>query len=76
MQSIGYMALVSIFSHIFFIYLTWRVMVAINFEPLIRKGKVTEARILIFFLTITIGSAVSRFVLELIQWSQNLLYLL
>lgn len=72
---IGQLALISIASHILFIYLTWRVMVCINIDPLIRKGKVTEARILILFITIVIGSGVSRFVLDLIQWSQDLLYL-
>lgn len=76
MQSIGYMAIISIFSHIFFIYLTWRVVVSINVEPLIRKGRVTEARILLFLITIAIGTSVSRFVLDVIQWSQDLQFLL
>lgn len=48
---------------------------AINIEPFIRKDRVTEARILIVFLTIVIGSSVSRFVLDIIQWSQDLIYL-
>lgn len=51
-------------------------MVAVNVEPLIRKNHVTEARILLFLITIAIGSGVSRFVLDIIEWSQNLQYLL
>lgn len=75
MQSVAYMSLISIFSHIFFIYLTWKVMIAVNVEPFIRKNKVNEARLLLILLTIAIGSSVSRFVLDLIQWSQNMQYL-
>ncbi|HLS35907.1 MAG TPA: DUF1146 family protein [Bacillota bacterium] len=76
MEAIGYTAIISIFSHVLFIYLTWRVMVALNVEPLIRKNHVTEARIFLFLVAIAIGSGVSRFVLDIIDWSQNLQYLL
>jgi len=76
MVSIGQLAVISILSHIIFIYLTWRVVTTINVDPLIRKGRVTEARILLLFITIVIGSGVSRFFLEILQWSQDLLYLL
>lgn len=72
---IGQLAVISIISHIIFIYLTWRVVVSINFDPLIRKDRVVEARILLLFITIVIGSGVSRFFLEILQWSRDLLYL-
>ncbi len=73
---IGQLAIISILSHIIFIYLTWKVIVnTVNIDPLIRKGRVTEARILVLFLTIVIGSGVSRFFLEIFQWSRDLMYL-
>lgn len=75
MISIGSMAIVSMISHVIFIYITWMAMQGINFEPLVRKNHVVEARIIIIFITIVIGSSVSRFVLEIIQWSQDLIYL-
>lgn len=75
MLSIGQMAITSMISHIIFIYLTWRVVQTINLEPLIRKGRIVEARILLLFITITIGTGVSRFFLEILQWSQDLIYL-
>lgn len=75
MFSIGQWALISIFSHFFFIYFTWRVLIAINMDPIIRKGRVTEARILMFFVAIAVGSGVSRFFLDILQWSGELVYL-
>ncbi|SFB26601.1 conserved hypothetical integral membrane protein [Lentibacillus halodurans] len=50
-------------------------MTTINLDPLIRKGRETEARVLIMFITIVIGTGVSRFFLEFIQWSQDLMFL-
>lgn len=77
MVSIGQIAMISILSHLVFIYLTWRIIVVtVNIDPLIRKGRVKEARILVLFITIVIGSGVSRFFLEILQWSQDLIYLL
>lgn len=75
MIAIGQMAIISMISHIIFIYLTWRVMIAINFDPIIRKGRTTEAKIFLLFIAIVIGSGVSRFFLEILQWSQDLIYL-
>ncbi|MBM7601229.1 putative integral membrane protein (TIGR02327 family) [Virgibacillus halotolerans] len=75
MLSIGQTALFSIISHLLFIYITWRVILSINFDAVIRKGHVTEAKILLVFITIVIGTGVSRFVIELVQWSRDLLYL-
>ncbi|GIP63659.1 hypothetical protein J32TS6_22140 [Virgibacillus pantothenticus] len=47
----------------------------INFEPIIKKGRAKEAQILILFLTIVIGTGVSRFFLEVLQWSRDLNHL-
>lgn len=74
-MSIGTSALIGIISHILFIYLTWNAMQGINFEFIVRKDKVTEARIVIMFLAIIIGTGVSNFVLDIIRWSQDLIYL-
>jgi len=74
-MSIGYTALVGIISHIIFIYITWVAMQGINFEFFVRKDKVTEAKIIIIFIAIFIGSGVSNFVLDIIRWCQDLVYL-
>ncbi|PAV31351.1 hypothetical protein CIL05_01480 [Virgibacillus profundi] len=75
MIGIGELAIISMISHLIFIYITWRVVLTINFDPLIRKGRTTEAKILLLFITIVIGSGVSRFFLEILQWSRDLIYL-
>lgn len=75
MFSIGQFAVTGLLSHIVFIVITWYVMQSINFEPLLRKNKTTEARILLLFISIIIGTGVSRFFLDILQWSRDLLYL-
>ncbi len=75
MFSIGQFALIGMISHIFFIWLTWRVMLKLNFDPIIRKGHPQDGRIFLLFLAIMIGTGVSRFVLDILQWSQDLIYL-
>lgn len=75
MLSIGYSAIIGMISHVIFIYITWKAMIALNVEFLIKKNHVTKARILLILISIAIGSLVSRFVLDIIQWSQDLIYL-
>jgi len=72
---IGQFAIVSMISHLIFIYLTWRVITTLKIEPFIRKGRETEFKVFLLFITIVIGSGVSRFFLEILQWSQDLKYL-
>jgi len=75
MISIGYMAIIGMLSHVIFIYITWTAMHGINVEPFVRKNKVMEARIILIFISIVIGTGVSRFVLDILNWSQDLIYL-
>lgn len=75
MITIGYFSLIGMLSHVFFIYITWVAIQSVNFDYFIRKNAVKEARLLIILLTIAIGTTVSRFVLDILQWSQDLIYL-
>lgn len=76
MFSVGIMAIVGVVSHIFFISVTWYVLQVIKIDPLVRKGREMEVKILMLFLTIAIGTTVSNFFLDILQWSQDLTYLL
>ena len=75
MSSIGVMAMVSILSHILFIYIAWVAIQSIHIDKFIKKHRVMEARLLVICLAIIIGSLVSRFFLDILQWSQDLIYL-
>lgn len=75
MFSAGQLALISIFSHIMFIYLTWKVVTAIRIETIFKKGRSAEARVFLLFITIVIGTGVSRFFLDILQWSGDLIYI-
>jgi len=76
MISIGLLGIIQIVSHLFFICITWYILQGINLNAFIRKGRETEAKILLLFITIVIGTGVSRFFLDILQWSQDLNYLL
>src|SRR5699024_11085540 len=105
MISIGLLGIIQIVSHLFFICITWYILQGINLNAFIRKGRETEAKIillfitwyileginlnafirkcreteakfLLLFITIVIGIVVSRFFLDILQWSQDLNYLL
>ncbi|WP_208590745.1 DUF1146 family protein [Gracilibacillus suaedae] len=75
MQSLAQEGLIGMLSHLIFIVITWQVLQALNFDELFRKNKVFEARILVIFITIAIGSTVSNFFLDFLKWSQQLIYL-
>ncbi|WP_223594818.1 DUF1146 family protein [Neobacillus bataviensis] len=68
----GQIALVSIISHIVFIALSWWALQAIRLEKLLRPNHVFQARLLYILLAIFIGSSVSNFFLDYLQWSQQL----
>lgn len=73
--SLGQSALIGLFSHMLFIYFAWKLLSCINYEQFVRKGRTKELEILILFVAIVIGTGVSRFLLEIIQWSGDLVYL-
>ncbi|KAB8126698.1 DUF1146 domain-containing protein [Gracilibacillus oryzae] len=68
-------SLLGMFSHVFFIVITWMVLQSLNFDQLFRGNKVFEARVLIIFITIAIGSTVSNFFLDFLSWAQQLVYI-
>ncbi|BAM48180.1 DUF1146 family protein [Amphibacillus xylanus] len=75
LQDLGKQAVFNITSHIIFIMITWQVLQAVRIEEIFKKNRVFEARVLIVFLTITIGSVVSNFFIDLINWAQQIVYL-
>jgi uncharacterized integral membrane protein (TIGR02327 family) len=69
---LGQQALLSIISHLIFIALSWWALQAIHLDKLLRANHVLQARVLYILLAIMIGSSVSNFFLDYLQWSKQL----
>ncbi|MEH7545898.1 MULTISPECIES: DUF1146 family protein [Bacillaceae] len=72
MDDFGQIALVSILSHIVFIAIAWYALQVIRLEKLLKPNHVFQARLLYILLAIFIGSSVSNFFLDYLQWSKQL----
>ncbi|MEH7352154.1 DUF1146 family protein [Neobacillus drentensis] len=68
----GQMALISILSHLVFIAISWWALQAVRLDKLLRPNHVFQARLLYILLAIFIGSSVSNFFLDYLQWSKQL----
>lgn len=73
---IAFQPLLAIFSHIFFIGISFYALQAIMPEKIIRKNRVFQAQTLFILLSIAIGWSVSNFFLEISYWSGRLPMLL
>lgn len=72
MEDFGQIALVSILSHLVCIAVSWWALQAIRLEKLLKPNHVFQARLLYILLAIFIGSSVSNFFLDYLQWSRQL----
>lgn len=75
MEELGRLALISMLSHIIFIVITWQVMQALRLDSIFKKDRTFEAKIIIIFIAIVIGSTVSNFFLDFLKWAQQFVYL-
>ncbi|SOC34743.1 DUF1146 family protein [Ureibacillus acetophenoni] len=74
-NSLGMDAAISIFSHIFFIGVTFYALQAFRMEQLFKKGRTFQIQLIYILLSIAIGSSVSNFILDITGWSRQLPYL-
>jgi uncharacterized integral membrane protein (TIGR02327 family) len=72
----GQIAVLSILSHIVFISISWWALQSVRLDQLLKPNRVFQARLLYILLAIIIGSSVSNFFLDYLQWSQQLPLLL
>lgn len=75
LQQMGQYSVISIFSHLIFLAITWWALQAVRFDFFIKPGKTVQAKVLLVLLTIAIGSLVSNFFLDYLQLSQSLRFL-
>ncbi len=74
-EAIGQEALLGILSHLFFIAITFYALQAFMTEKLFKKNRVFQIQLIYILLSVTIGSAVSNFFLQISNWSGKLPYL-
>ncbi|GGM32511.1 putative membrane protein YwzB [Paraliobacillus quinghaiensis] len=74
MQELGRQALISMFSHIIFIIITWQVLQAVRLDHVFKKMRTFEAKVVIIFVAVALGSTVSNFFLDFLEWSQQMVY--
>lgn len=72
LENLGQQAIINIMSHLFFIAITFYALQALNFDKLLRANRVFQARLLYIILTIVIGSTVSNFFLDYLNWATQL----
>lgn len=74
-NSLGVQAGISIFSHIFFIGLSFYALQALRLENVFKKGRTFQIQLIYILLSIAIGSSVSNFILDISNWSKQLPYI-
>ena len=72
MNDFGQVALISIMSHLVFIAVSWWALQAVRLDVLLKPNHIFQARLLYILLAIFIGSSVSNFFLDYLQWSRQL----
>lgn len=72
MDELGQMALLSILSHLVFIALAWWALQAVRLDKVLKPNHIFQARLLYILLAIFLGSMVSNFFLDYLQWSRQL----
>lgn len=71
-ESFGQEALISMVLSLFCIGLSFWSLQSLRLDQLFRKNQVAHARMLYLLLSIAIGSAVSSFFLNYLQWARQL----
>jgi uncharacterized integral membrane protein (TIGR02327 family) len=68
----GQQALLSIISHLVFVALAWWALQSVRLDKLLKPNRVFQARLLYILLAIILGSSVSNFFLDYLEWSKQL----
>ena len=75
-QTFGINAVLTIMSHLVFILITWRSLIALKFDNFLKTSRVRESQVLLFFIAVAIGYLVSSCFLSLVEAVKNLTYLI
>lgn len=76
MEYIRVQSLITLFSHLFFIGLSYWAVQSVRTEHLFKKNASQQVRIFLLLLAVGIGYTVSSFFMEFMTYSQNLFFFL
>lgn len=74
MEYIRFQSLVTLISHMFFIGMSFWGLQSLRIDHLFKKNRVQQVRFLYVLLAIVLGYNLSRFFLDFITHTQNLIY--
>ncbi|UXR50801.1 DUF1146 family protein [Staphylococcus simulans] len=75
MEYLGQFAIAHLIMHVLFICVAYWALNAIRLDQFFKKGYPVQVQVLIIFLAILIGTGVSNFIIDLLQFSTQLKYL-
>ena len=76
MNYIGIQSLITLLSHVIFVFFSFQIVQIIRLDYLIKKGHPQQLKILYLLIAITLGYSASSFFLDFITHAQNLLLFL
>ncbi|MHD0382170.1 DUF1146 family protein [Staphylococcus simulans] len=75
MEYLGQFAIAHLIMHVLCICFAYWALNAIRLDQFFKKGYPVQVQVLIIFLAILIGTGVSNFIIDLLQFSTQLKYL-
>lgn len=75
-RSLGIQAIITTISHLFFIWLSYNALQAIDWRKIYDKNNTRMLQLLVALISIALGYTVSSFLLSILNVSQNLTLLI
>ena len=75
MEYLGQFSIVHLILHVVFICIAYLALNAVRLEQFFKKGDPLQVQICMIFLAILLGTAVSNFIVDLLQYSTQIKYL-
>ena len=76
MEYLGQFAIVHLILHVICICISYWALNAVRLEQFFKKGCPVQVQICMIFIAIFLGTAVSNFIIDLLQFSTQLKYLM
>ncbi|MCH4325076.1 DUF1146 family protein [Staphylococcus haemolyticus] len=75
MDYIGQFAIVHLILHVLCICIAYWVLNALKLDQFFKKGYATQVQVCLMFLAVLLGTAVSNFLIDLLQFSTQVKFL-